>query len=56
MVAIPLPTLLRVGELVARLEREGKPMGAIDSLPALARSKASKCWQRKIKRIFKTPG
>lgn len=34
MVAITVQTMLKWGELVARLEREGKPMGAIDSLIA----------------------
>ncbi len=34
IVSISIPTMLTWGELVARLEHEGKPMGAIDSLLA----------------------
>jgi toxin FitB len=34
IVEISVETMLMWGELVARLEREGKPMGAIDSLMA----------------------
>jgi len=34
IVAITVQTMLQWGELMARLERKGKPMGAIDSLIA----------------------